>query len=1602
MKKILSIAAIFVVVFSTFPMPAVQGDADLLIWSTPTQLTTDPASDADPSIAYDSSGRIWVFFTSDRSGSPQIWYLGSSDQGQTWSSPQLFQPAQTPSGAHYIGETCLFEDSQDRLWSAWGRWSGSSQEDIYFSVSSDMGATWSGSRLLVSYYDVDGQPCFVQVGNNIWLIFSSYGIAGNWNIYYIETSDDGQTWSSPQGIIVDQFRHDSCSVVKDSAGKVQVFYTTLTSPYDPPSTDIWRVETSDQGVTWSVPEQVTSFPSEEGHISAVEFDGALYVFYMNRYAQDIWYVVSNDAGSTWFPSPGRVDSDSHNDQYPYAVVAGGELWVTWSSDRSGNWDVWIAHAQTIVPSATATTWTKYPANPLNLESGQLSRPWVVCEGNMYKMWYTVLAPGETAEKICFADSSDGVNWATHGAVLTGGSWDVCVLKPVVLYDGTLYKMWYLGAIGVGSPIQKVGYATSSDGVTWTKHTAPVLIPGGNGGWDDFTISTMTVLFGGTRYLMWYSAEDYSAGTTRIGVATSADGLSWTKYSNNPVLAPTPSSWESGHVWAGPVFKNRNHYEMLYTGQTRDYPGRIGLAVSVDGFSWTRYKNNPILENGPVGSWDSITVVASCITEKENNLLLWYYGSDGELVRMGLAATVMTLPAYAWYTAGHTYENTETILQGIDVDSETPGDQQVVCASPGQTISVSYTFQMWSSGGPGIIKQAWFAYSWASSWPPWDAYTPLYSGGSGGYYPGFTKTGSFTITVPTTPGKYDVWFCTEAHYSMNQAVQGLTEHPDMPPHAIIIVSTDQARWYPSKYVGHDYKVASFDKVEDWVWKNCVPLVLLNRECGSTSNWRNPLDIPLPWVPDADTEMLGLQVPVHRPTWHYRVVVDESTKSFVVELIAHWPYQHRWIPPFPPSRCALVEHPNDYEPIFLYYKYYGPDFYSSLQIGSYSYQYTFHTVAHGLAAIPFIVEGTDAEWQSNPKSKLFFWSDPDGNQHPVLTIGKAGESTNWGIVKGLSLPVLGWTSFVGHGFGHVVEGPITFGEVLVSVTGSSFLQGQDANGALLENGFETCWPDNKDYSAGFRDQYLKRCTDDRIDSWSSLPADLNPFKMLPQFGSMDFVDPWNDDYFGNPSIGWVFDPSNIPGLPNWYHQYIEPGTNALDAKFQTNTYLTLTNTQAGDVYIAKYPLIPYYGTPDGYKAINRYIEITTNIESSEIGWPTNIRVYYNQLDVAAGLVSEYSLRLYHWDGKGWIEETSSNVDTVNNYVWAETSHLGTFAIFGQSLLHSVADYLIITSNSPTDILVTDPNGCRVGCNPTSEDILIEIPGASYSGNGSEPQIALVPSPLFGTYIVDILGTDVGTYTISIRSIAEGGSTIAIVTWTGTTAEGELDRNDVQLSEDGNILELPPSIELLTPFEGQALQDGVTLRTLASDPTGVDCVAFSIREPNGDQGTIIDPMFESILAANSIDDQWILDFDTTQLPDGYYLLLVEASDAMDNKRHATVHFSIRNWATIQLLPSTPSNKAGRTMPIKFSIRVKASVNPAQPFVLNEELKIKIYEKGKPGTILQTSTYGAGAGNYRIDPIGEKYMTNFQTLKTPTTYVVDIYRKDLLIGSFEFKTVK
>lgn len=155
--------------------------------------------------------------------------------------------------------------------------------------------------------------------------------------------------------------------------------------------------------------------------------------------------------------------------------------------------------------------------------------------------------------------------------------------------------------------------------------------------------------------------------------------------------------------------------------------------------------------------------------------------------------------------------------------------------------------------------------------------------------------------------------------------------------------------------------------------------------------------------------------------------------------------------------------------------------------------------------------------------------------------------------------------------------------------------------------------------------------------------------------------------------------------------------------------------------------------------------------------------------------------------------------------------------------------------------------------------------------------------------------------------------------------------------------PVITVENPPAGWALQNGVNFRAMASDLSGTQSLNFSIREEDGGQGIPVG--FEEIPATYDANTgRWHWAFNTLQLPDGFYIVLVSAKDNLGHTASITVRYSIRNWAILELLPASENNKAGRTMPVKFSLRVAASVDPSQPFVYNEELTIKICKKASP----------------------------------------------------------
>jgi predicted GH43/DUF377 family glycosyl hydrolase len=245
---------------------------------------------------------------------------------------------------------------------------------------------------------------------------------------------------------------------------------------------------------------------------------------------------------------------------------------------------------------------------------------VIRDNNVFKMWYdgrNLL--GET--QVGLATSAGGITWnkSTANPVLGGtpGAWDEFASEraPWIIKEGGVFKMWYES----GQPRQ-LGYATSPNGVTWTKHPAnPILQPGPDGFDQDF-VGHGAVLHEGI-YKLWYHAQGDEGPI--IAYATSPDGVNWTK--QGPVLHPEGGNWDEYGVWGPSVLRYNGLYWMWYGGAGPQGPPAIGVATSFDGVTWTRAGTAPVLsEDNPIG--DPHVLLHGSI------LKMWYQDFDAGVIK----------------------------------------------------------------------------------------------------------------------------------------------------------------------------------------------------------------------------------------------------------------------------------------------------------------------------------------------------------------------------------------------------------------------------------------------------------------------------------------------------------------------------------------------------------------------------------------------------------------------------------------------------------------------------------------------------------------------------------------------------------------------------------------------------------------------------------------------------------------------------------------------------------------------------------------------------------------------------------------------------------
>jgi hypothetical protein len=154
----------------------------------------------------------------------------------------------------------------------------------------------------------------------------------------------------------------------------------------------------------------------------------------------------------------------------------------------------------------------------------ISYPFVLEDKGKYRMWYGSNTSWGSREEdmahvIKYAESDDGIHWRREGqiALYRKDDLEYAISRPHVINEGGLYKMWY----SFRGQSYRIGYAESLDGLRWERKDDQVGIDVSESGWDSEMIEYPFVFdHAGERYLL-YNGNGY--GKTGIGLAVLAEG-----------------------------------------------------------------------------------------------------------------------------------------------------------------------------------------------------------------------------------------------------------------------------------------------------------------------------------------------------------------------------------------------------------------------------------------------------------------------------------------------------------------------------------------------------------------------------------------------------------------------------------------------------------------------------------------------------------------------------------------------------------------------------------------------------------------------------------------------------------------------------------------------------------------------------------------------------------------------------------------------------------------------------------------------------------------------------------------------------------------------
>ncbi|SOD82267.1 hypothetical protein SAMN06269250_2079 [Spirosoma fluviale] len=218
----------------------------------------------------------------------------------------------------------------------------------------------------------------------------------------------------------------------------------------------------------------------------------------------------------------------------------------------------------------------------------------------------LVAPTFPAELTTFSASPANPVFTGTGA----DTWDQKIReRGYILHEKGVYHLWYTGYREGAGQTRSLGYATSPDGLTWTRYK-------GNPIHTSSWVEDMSVVKSGNTYYMFAEGQNDVAH-----LLTSTDRIHWEergpldiRYTNNQPLRAgpygTPAVWQEKGIWY--LFYERKD-------------AAVWLATSKDLTVWKNVQDEPVLTKGP-DEYDRYAIAINQIIRYKGAYYAYYHAS----------------------------------------------------------------------------------------------------------------------------------------------------------------------------------------------------------------------------------------------------------------------------------------------------------------------------------------------------------------------------------------------------------------------------------------------------------------------------------------------------------------------------------------------------------------------------------------------------------------------------------------------------------------------------------------------------------------------------------------------------------------------------------------------------------------------------------------------------------------------------------------------------------------------------------------------------------------------------------------------------------------